>query len=110
MQLELVGYPLLRIRDIIDIYVVERRYSGLWRVESCDHHISAGGYETSAKVKRAELNASPSVISGSQVPRNERNSAVANSGNSGPAFEIDTRATTISPVATIPQRTPVTAR
>lgn len=109
MQCEFVGYPPLIQRDVIDIYVIERRYSGLWRVKEVVHHIGAHGYDTSAKVKRAEVNASPSVVSGSQVPQNQRNPAMVNP-TPVDAIAINTRDATARRTTIIQRRPPVVAR
>ena len=111
MVAELVGYPAVEARDIIDIYVIERRYSGLWKVEEATHHIGSHGYTTSLKLKRAEVNASPSVVSGSQVPVNERNPHVTNSA--APPVELGVPIDLVNARASAPQviqqRSPVTA-
>lgn len=89
MTAELVGYPKINARDVIEIYVVDRRYSGLWRVESAKHSISPGSaYETKLKLKRAEVNANGAPAA-SVVPRNERNAAV-DASSPTPLVGIDT--------------------
>jgi phage protein D len=72
MTLDLVGYPTVEASQIIEVYVVERRYSGLWRVTEARHRIeSVGSYDTTLKLHRAEVNSS--VRSPAAVPSNQRN-------------------------------------
>lgn len=72
MTLDLVGYPTVEASQIIEVYVVERRYSGLWRVTEARHRIeSVGSYDTTLKLHRAETNSS--VRSPAAVPSGQRN-------------------------------------
>lgn len=109
MQIELVGTPTLELRDVIDIYVIERRYSGLWRIEELEDHIGADGYTTMGKVKRAETNASPAVASGSQVPSNQRNNALT-PGGLPDMVSIDLQRATATPPTVVHRRPLIIAR
>jgi phage protein D len=54
---ELVGQPRVRARQMIEIQVIEQRYTGLWRVKESTHKIDErGGYTTSLKLTRHGLN------------------------------------------------------
>lgn len=111
MQIELVGNPTLEIRDVIDIFVIERRYSGLWRIEELEDHYGSHGYSTSGKVKRAETNAAPTVVSGSQVPTNERNQGLTPGGTQDVTmFGINNRTSTATGPTVVRRRAPVIAR
>lgn len=71
-----VGQPLLRARQVIQIDVVEKRYTGLWHVTRSVHRIDAqGGYTTTAELARDGLNSGPRTarrpanqVNGQQVP------------------------------------------
>lgn len=113
MTAELVGYPGVRARDVIEVNVIERRYSGLWRVEEVRESV-ASGYETQLRLKRAEINANgtPSATSAAEaarVARNERNSA---SGTQlrVPMYGIDTRRVIAVPNMEIVRSRPTGAR
>lgn len=108
MTATFVGYPPLLATDVIEVYVVERRYSGLWRAREITHTIDGNGYSTEAKLHRAEINASVS-IAGATIPQSERNNA-----RLGPVAQlpeatmrpIDLRQALIMPEMTIPRRSP----
>lgn len=108
MTAELVGYPTVKKGQIVEVYVVERRYSGLWRVQEALHVVEGDGYATRLKVKRAEVNSATSVSS-AQVPRNERNNASQVAALNPGLFQmttIDTQRAIVRPTMVITRPSP----
>jgi phage protein D len=110
MTAELVGYPGVRPRDVIEVYVVERRYSGLWRVDEFTDRISSRGYDTQLRLCRAEINANGMAQSDAVVPRNERNAAANNGASQVPMFEINTRSVVTNPTMAVVRQNPSVLR
>ena len=102
MTATLVGYPTVEAGQIVRFYVVERRYSGLWRVTEAKHNVDASGeYGTTLKVRRAEVNSA--TQSGAAVPANQRNRNATSAATPQEAnmTAIHTRPATVRPTTIV---------